>query len=266
MSAPPRLEIFVCGGSQLAATGLPPTAVLPARMARGLRAMWGPGRARVRIVYCDVDPRRLAEQLAPLVPDAHFIVVFIPRNLPAVLGGWRDAARRLTASDLSLPAELPPSRPGASGRWTAVRDRLRGHLWYAAWVVTLPLRLARYWWGLESTIDALCRRGCRAVVLATPIPYPAHLSRRTRLYQRLLAAVIRRRAGRAVHIADLFGRLTTTGPEPIRPDDPHHLTLAGHQQAADVIVGVLGRLDLRSGSATTSSVGARPIGIGCRAT
>jgi hypothetical protein len=234
-SAP--LDVFLCGGSQLAATGLPPTAALPARLARLLRTAWGAGEARVHPVYCDVDPGALAPELGLRLSGQPFAVVLIPRNKPIVLEGMADALRHLVAVDLSLPPEVPAGPP--ERRWLRARHWWLSHLWYAAWVLALPVRLARYVTGLERTIRACRRQGCRLFVVATPVPYPGDRSRRARAYQRLLAALIRRRVGRGVAVADLFGHLTAAGADPILPHDPHHLTVEGHRQAADELMRAL---------------------------
>jgi hypothetical protein len=237
--SPPRLDVFLCGGSQLAGSGLPVTAALPVRLARGLRAGWGGGASCVHPVYCDVDPGRLADELALRARSRPFVVVLIPRNVPAVLGGLGDAVRRLVAADLSLPAVVAP--PAGRGRWARLRHRWTTHAWYVAWLLSLPVRLSLYAARLERSI-ARCRRlGCALFVLGTPVPYPRRLGRRARTYQRLLAALIRWRDGRGLAVGDLSACLAA-GDEPTLPDDPHHLTPDGHDRAARELAAVILRL------------------------
>jgi hypothetical protein len=224
----PRLELFVCGGSQLAAASdLPPTAVVTAQLARRLRARLGAGRSRVRGVYCDVDPAKLIGQLGPRLDGRPFAVVLIPRNFPDV-DGPVDAARRLVAPDVSLPVHLP----------AAVRSRWLAHGWYALWLLTGPVRLLRWWRGLARAADYVVARG-GSFVVATPVPFPRSASRRGHAYYRLVSALIRRWRGPGRAVADLHGGLTAALGEPTRPGNPHHLTVEGHAVAAGTIAAAL---------------------------
>jgi hypothetical protein len=223
-----RLDVFVCGGSQLAAASdLPPTAVVTAQLARRLRARLGAGRSRVHGVYCDVDPARLVGQLRPRLGGGPFAVVLIPRNFPDV-DGLADAARRLLAPDLSLPVHLP----------AAVRSRWLAHGWYALWLATAPVRLLRWWRGLSRAAGSFAARGGRLFVVATPVPFPKGASRRGHAYYRLVSALLRRWRGPGRAVADLNDELAALGA-PTRPGNPHHLTVEGHALAAATIAAAL---------------------------
>jgi hypothetical protein len=109
------------------------------------------------------------------------------------------------------------------------------------WILTLPVRFARYVRGLNRSAEALRARGCRLFVVTTPVPFPRNRSLRAHGYQQVLSALLRRWRGPGTAVAEVFGRLAARRPEPILAHDPHHLTVEGHRRAAEEIVRVLGQ-------------------------
>lgn len=259
---------MICGGSHLAATGVAPTQTFPVLLGRRLRAdrRFGP----LRTVFYSGRPEELRHR-PELGRSASFVLVLIPRNMYGIplphhftLALARLRGRRLTLDDLGARAvqdqrPAPPSPPAGGGppgaalapglrRGARLRPR-RALRWLGGLLLTtgclpaLPVLRARYARQLDGLLGQLRSLGCRAVVLATPIPLPGAEYPGAVWYQAALARELRRSRGRDVAVADAYRRLRRL---PHRgwtlPGDALHLSVQGHRELADELVAALDRV------------------------
>lgn len=250
-----RPDLLICGGSHLAAVGVPPTGTFPVLVARRLR----PWRlfADLRTVFYSGDPAELVRRQDVSSPRGS-VVVLLPRNMYGIplphhltMALARLRGRRLTLEDLGRRAPQPvvgddgegpaPSAPGAERRAGPALRWLVALGLSIACLPSLPFVVSRYGRRLDAVLASGSSLGWRRVVLTTPIPLPWRRYPGASWYQAALAQVLRRRAGDVVTVADAYRRLKRLPPH-LRtlPGDPLHLTAEGHRTLADEITAALG--------------------------
>lgn len=254
------LDVYYCGGSQVAGMGLPVTQALPVQVTRALRERWGRKLGHAYLLEYSGDPRDLERQLRGRRFARPFILVLVPRNVYVwgvpQLGDLRRYFRGVAALDRAvmdealswllaptLAAPLAPAGAPAAGParqvWLAARSAAKA-LWYLVWLPTLPWWALRYDRALRSLRRFARGAGCRLLVLATPVPLRAGNSPTPGLhwYVALLARYLRAQDGGDVVVADLYGRLQGPSPEPLhfQHDRMVHLTTAGTRRATAVVL------------------------------
>jgi hypothetical protein len=203
------VDIYFCGGSQIAGMGLSMTQSLPVLVTRALRAAWGDQLGHSHMLAYSGDPRDLKQQIAARGPRRPFVLVYFPRHVYVwgvpQLGDLRRFFPRVAALDAAVvgnravavvearergvgevhghtaslaPASVAVAAPAAHGAtratlrrraWLATRWTTKV-LWYLAWLPTLPLWMLRYDRALRSLLRFCRAAGCRLVVLTTPVP------------------------------------------------------------------------------------------------
>jgi hypothetical protein len=264
------LDVYYCGGSQVAGMGLPVTQALPVQVTRALRERWGRRVGHAYMLEYSGDPGDLERALRARSIPRPFILVLVPRNVYVwgvpQLGDLRRYFGRVAAMDRAVMDEVvgymlagtlvgPPPAPAGPARhaWLVGREAAKA-LWYAAWLPTLPWWALRYQLGLRSLRRFAREAGCRLFVLATPVPLRDGHSRLPGLswYVALLARYLRLHDAGDTVVADLYGALQGPSPEPLHfyHDRMVHLTTRGTQRAAAIVLGAILRGVARRGLLT----------------
>lgn len=250
-----RPILYLCCGSHLAARGVAPTQVFSVLVRRGLRTVDSP--SVVRPIHYSGDMTDLARILEAEIKAPGSALVVLPRNMHGIpmllhLGGRK---RRLAQA-------IDPNRLAQSRKRGAVllRRALAGLSWTAGLMLTivelgaLPRRLRQYREGVARVTALARRRGCRFVILSTPVPLPLrHFP--GALHQLAYGALIRGQSSTDVTIVDLSRALRQAGLRRcLLRHDPLHMTAAGHRLVAEQILSVLQpRLEGRGAPARSSS-------------
>jgi hypothetical protein len=260
------LDVYYCGGSQVAGMGLPVTQALPVQVTRVLRQRWGRKLGHAYMLEYSGDPRDLERELRGRRVPRPFILVLVPRNVYVwgvpQLGDLRryfagvaaldravmdEALSCLLIGALAAPLPLgaaPRARPAPPAQiaWRAARSTAKA-LWYLLWLPTLPWWALRYDRGLRSLRRFARAAGCRLFVLATPVPLRAGNSPVPGLhwYVALLAHYLRTQDRGDTVVADLYGELQGPSPEPLHflHDRMVHLTTAGTRRATAVVLDAI---------------------------
>jgi len=109
------LDIYYCGGSQVAGMGLPVTQAMPVQVTRALRERWGRKLGHAYMLEYSGDPRDLERALRARRISRPFILVIVPRNVyvwgvPQV-GDLRQNFRGVAAFDAGVIDVVPHDRP-----------------------------------------------------------------------------------------------------------------------------------------------------------
>ena len=253
------LDVYYCGGSQVAGMGLPLTQALPVQVTRALRERWGRRLGHAYMLEYSGDPRDLERTLRARRIPRPFVLVLVPRNVYVwgvpQLGHLRRYFGGVAAMDRAvmddvvgylLPGALlgPPPRGDGPTRqaWLVWREAAKV-LWYTLWLPTLPWWIARYEVGLRALRRFARQAGCRLFVIATPVPLREGASRLPGLhwYVALLASYLGARKSSDVVVADIHGGLQGPSAEPMHfyHDRMVHLTTAGTRRAADIVLAAI---------------------------
>jgi hypothetical protein len=254
------LDVYYCGGSQVAGMGLPVTQALPVQVTRALRERWGAKLGHAYMLEYSGAPADLEATLRARRLSRPFILVLVPRNVYVwgvpQLGDLRRQFRGVAAFDRAVvgdpasgrarsPApETQAARQPARRAWLVARSAGKA-AWYALWLPTLPWWALRYARAFRALRRFARQAGCQLFVLATPVPLPAAGSQTPGLhwYVALLARYLRTQEGGDVVVADLYARLQGPSAEPLQfwHDQMVHLTTAGTRRAATVLLEAIGR-------------------------
>jgi hypothetical protein len=251
------LDVYFCGGSQVAGMGLPVTQALPVQVTRALRERWGKQVGHAYMLEYSGAPGDLERALRTRRIPRPFILILVPRNVYVwgvpQLGDLRRYFGGVAALDAaivpdagrtrSVAAEQDvPSRRPLRQAWLVVRSAGKS-IWYALWLPTLPWWALRYARGLWALRCFARQAGCRLFVLATPVPLDPEHARAPGLhwYVALLARYLRAQDGGDTVVADLYARLQDPSGEPLQfwHDRMVHLTIQGTQRAATVVLDAL---------------------------
>lgn len=249
-------DLVLCGGSHLAAIGIPVSQALPIVLGRRLRNAGLVGR--LRTIFYRGNPLELVEN-EKLAGLTGYTLVVIPRNMEGLplphhltLLAARLRGQKLTLEDLgrrsdeaaqaTQAAQAAQATDGATagGSRPSLRVRARPALrWVvglalaAVCVPALPITLFRLGRRLDAALAWVLANGCRHVVLATPIPLSWRHFPGASWHQAALGWLVRRRAGDRVTVADAYVILRRL-PEKERnaPGDPRHLSAEGNRLLA----------------------------------